>query len=318
MKTGSGIEPDQVRNAYLAACRLDVTALKPGNVSEAVAGHGMTADDFHRSSHASADAISNPGLSLGARIYSAVAATRSAVGCNTNLGMLLLCAPLAEAAMQARPGEDLHRALQVVLRDATVDDAEQVFAAIRLANPGGLGDADAHDVRDIADVPLRQAMAAAADRDRIARQYASGFADLFEDALPRYTAVRLAEGDEHRVVTDLYLYLLSSFPDSHVLRKHGYAAAIAVRDDGIAVYADWRADRDSGAGEQLQAFDQRLKGAGINPGTTADLTVATLFLERLLHAAALNPGQSCRATLRQLRLASSGAPLISMLLIGES
>ena len=318
MKMGSGIESDQVCDAYLAACRLDVTAMKPGNVSEGSAGHGMTAEVFHRSAHVSADAISDPELSLGARIYAAVSATRSAVGCNTNLGIVLLCAPLAQAALQAYPGEDLHQALQVVLRDATVDDAEQVFAAIRLANPGGLGAADEHDVRSAAEVRLRKAMAAAADRDRIASQYASGFADLFEDALPRVTAARSAGGDERRAVTDLYLYLLSRFPDSHVQRKHGVDAAVALRDDSIGIYADWRADPDADADERLQAFDRRLKCAGINPGTSADLTVATLFLERLLHAAALNPGESRRATLRQLRLASSGAPLISMLLIGES
>jgi triphosphoribosyl-dephospho-CoA synthase len=127
-------------------------------------------------------------------------------------------------------------------------------------------------------------------------------------------------------VTDLYLHLLSRYPDSHVQRKFGADTAAALREQAAAVYRAWReaivdADSDAGAGQAsalLLDFDQRLKSAGINPGTTADMTVATLFLERLQHAAALNPGVPRRITWRQLRLASSGAPLISTLLVGES
>ncbi|MGB5832417.1 MAG: triphosphoribosyl-dephospho-CoA synthase [Thiohalocapsa sp.] len=318
MNTQVGVSPAQIQDAYVAACRLDVKAMKPGNVSEASAGHGMTSDDFFRSASASADAMSDPRLKLGQRIHRAVAATRAAVGVNTNLGIVLLCAPLAQAALSARPGDDLRVVLCRVLEEADIDDAEEVFAAIRLARPGGLGDADRHDVAARAQVPLRDAMAVAANRDRIAGQYASGFADLFGDALPRFRAVRPADREVGAGVLDLYLHLLSRYPDSHVARKHGTDAASNLQQVGAAVYVAWRSASNGEVTDRLLAFDQRLKQAGINPGTTADLTVATVFLDRLLRAAVFNTGIPRRTTWRHLRLASSGAPLVSTLLLGES
>ena len=329
MNTINWIESGRVRDAYLAACALDVAALKPGNVSAASAGHGMTSDDFHRSALASAAAVSDAAPGLGKRIRRAVTATQDAVGMNTNLGIVLLCAPLAEAALRATTGRPLRSVVREVLRHADVLDAERVFAAIRIANPGGLGDAAEHDVARPAQVSLREAMAAAADRDHIAALYASGFADLFDDALPHLSQAIGILGNTHVAVTDLYLHLLSRYPDSHVQRKFGADAAAALREQAAEVYDAWRvaraggalserdADRDRASG-LLWAFDARLKSAGINPGTTADLTVATLFLERLQLAAARNPGVPRRITWRQLRLASSGAPLISTLLVGES
>lgn len=317
MKTPVGIEPDQLRSAYLDACRLDVDAMKPGNVSVSAAGHGMSADDFHLSASASVEPLMEQGLGLGARIHRAVLCTRAAVDCNTNLGILLLCAPLVQAALSMGPREKLHGALRRVLRETTVEDADEVFAAIRLANPGGLGEAEEHDVRKAARVTLRQAMSAAADRDLIAAQYANGFSQLFGDALPRLRLRGSTNGRDRASVTDLYLYLLSRFPDSHILRKHGEQVAKAVQENAIGFYPDWRSTPLEQANLQLQQFDQRLKHAGINPGTTADLTVATLFLDRLLHAAALKTGLSRRNSPRRLPLTLGGAPLISMFLIGE-
>ena len=328
MNTISRIEPRTVREAYLLACELDVAAIKPGNVSAASPGHGMSADDFRRSALASADAVADSAPGLGPRIQRAVAATQAAVRMNTNLGIVLLCAPLAEAALRMAHGWQLRSLVREVLRAADVSDAEQVFAAIRIATPGGLGEAAEHDVMDPVRVSLRDAMVAAADRDRIAALYASGFAELFDDALPHLRNARVALGKSHAVVTDLYLHLLSRYPDSHVGRKFGAEASEALREQAADVYRAWRETAggvaaDSGTGTDhasalLLDFDQRLKSAGINPGTTADLTVATLFLERLQKAAALNPGVPRRITWRQLRLASSGAPLISTLLVGES
>jgi triphosphoribosyl-dephospho-CoA synthase len=318
MTQANRIRPERVRDAYLAACRLDVEAIKPGNVSERAPGHGMSADDFHQSAVASVSAVCDPRLPLGERIYRAVAATRERVGCNTNLGIVLLCAPLAQAAMKAGPGEHLHPTLLRVLDQTTVADAQQVYAAIRLAKPAGLGAAAEHDVQDEACVTLREAMAAAADRDLIAAQYANGYADLFGDALPRLAAGRGWRGGDCAAVTDLYLHLLSRFSDSHIGRKLGGALADAVREAAIGCHAGWRAAHPAEGDERLLEFDRNLKRRGINPGTTADLTVATLFLERLLRAATPYPGTSRRTTLRQSSLTYGRAPLISMLLTGES
>ena len=86
---------------YYQACEIELQAFKPGNVSVFSEGHDMTVADFSISAKVSADPISNPDYSLGEKIYFAVKATREAVGCNTNLGIILLCAPLIEAVQNS-------------------------------------------------------------------------------------------------------------------------------------------------------------------------------------------------------------------------
>jgi triphosphoribosyl-dephospho-CoA synthase len=201
------------------------------------------------------------------------------------------------------------------LSEADIADTEQVFAAIRLANPGGLGASERHDVSEPARAALGEVMAEAAGRDRIARQYATGFADLFEVAAPALAQARDRLRDEGAAVTELFLYLLARFPDSHLQRKHGAQAAARVSKLAAHALADWRAEPPDIRGERLRRLDADLKRNGFNPGTTADLTVATLFMDRLLTAADQPAGSTHRQNLRYLRLTLCGAPLISTLTI---
>jgi triphosphoribosyl-dephospho-CoA synthase len=288
-----------------------VNVLKPGNVSLDAPGHRMTAEDFLASARASAGILADPELGLGERIFQAVAATQDRVGCNTNLGILLLCAPLAQACLADPAGDDLRSALRRVLRQTTVADTEQLFAAIRLANPGGLGDSAEHDVKASARVEVLVAMAHAAAYDSIACQYATDFADVFERALPHLLAARSRLDDEPAAVTDLFLFLLALIPDSHIQRKLGEATALRVRDEAALAYASWGRERGQAAIDGLRDLDAQLKAAGINPGTTADLTVATLFLDRLLAAPVCHAGARNRHLPRHLRLALCGSPLVS-------
>ena len=111
-------------------------APKPGNVHVFAAGHGMEAKDFIDSAHVAAVPLATPGIDVGARIFAAVEATFARVGQNTNLGIILLCAPLAQAALDF-PGEDLPLGVARVLKGLTRADAELAFKAIARANPGG-------------------------------------------------------------------------------------------------------------------------------------------------------------------------------------
>src|SRR5262249_33399150 len=138
---------ERIGAAYLAACRVELRALKPGNVHDYAPGHGMTVADFEASASASAPSMAVPGLRVGTRLPEAVRRTRAATGTNTNLGVALLAAPLAEAAFEAEAGA-LCPTLESVLDRLDLADAEQAFAAIRLANPAGLGDSPRHDVRE--------------------------------------------------------------------------------------------------------------------------------------------------------------------------
>jgi triphosphoribosyl-dephospho-CoA synthase len=272
---------DAVAAAYRDACVAELAALKPGNVHLLAAGHDMTTADFETSAAVSAPVMGAPGLSVGERIYTAIRHTREAVGCNTNLGIVLLCAPLAQAALSGAAGS-LRDRLRAVLQRLDVADAEQTFAAIRLAQPAGLGDAPEHDVRAPPAISLAVAMAAAAARDRIAAQYVSGFADVFELGLPRLRGALVRWRSEPWATTAAYLALLAAMPDSHIARKYGTERAQAVR--ALAQPHARRldeADDPERLTADLLAFDRELKAAGINPGTSADLTVASLFAYRI-------------------------------------
>jgi triphosphoribosyl-dephospho-CoA synthase len=275
------MEPSRetIRAAYEHACRLEIEALKPGNVHRFGAGHGMNADQFVASAEVSSGPLTDPGLPVGARILEAVRATRRAVGINTNLGIILLAAPVARAA---ELNGDLREDLGAVLGSLTMADAKAVFEAIVLASPGGLGSAETNDVREAPQAPLIEAMRQAADRDSIARQYVTGFADIFDVGLPAIERTsRHGEAGMWPTVS-CYMAFLAGFPDSHVARKHGPAVAERLRLDAVVVKE--RLDEAAGEAERrrlLLEFDRRLKGAGINPGTSADLTVASLLVHSL-------------------------------------
>ncbi len=229
------IRQAELEQAFRAACADELAAPKPGNVGMHAAGHGMTADDFLTSAAVSAPPLCASGTSLGERIFGAIAATRAAVGQNTNLGIVLLCAPLARAAEVSEP--DLRAALQRVLDESDVADADSVFRAISLAAPGGLGDAPRHDVRAPATVPLGVAMAEAADRDRVARQWVTGFADVLGPGLAAYEAARARWPDPRWAPLAVYLRFLAAFPDSHIARKFGPGGGRAYPRGGRAIRA---------------------------------------------------------------------------------
>lgn len=275
---------------FLHACRLDVAVRKPGNVSVVSPGHGMSAPLFIASARAAAAPLFEAGARVGPRIEAAVAASLAAAGCNTNLGIVLLCAPIAAAVERAdslASAQALRCALTAVLADLDVDDARAAYRAIALANPGGLGHAPAQDVRAAPSVDLRAAMALAASRDSIAAQYASGYADLFGLALPALqpgftpmpvNAALLADDDTAAGVQRVYLLLLGTLADSHIVRKHGEIVAHTVMRSAQAWWG--RAVPENEA--EFAAWDASLKVRGINPGTSADLTVAALLLAAVL------------------------------------
>jgi triphosphoribosyl-dephospho-CoA synthase len=275
----SGSE-DPVAAAYIDACLMELDAPKPGNVHRFAPGHRMEVADFIRSAEASAAPIAAKGARVGIRVRAAVDATLAAVGQNTNLGIILLCAPLAAAAEV--PCLVLRPALATVLDRLDRADAQDVFSAIAAANPAGLGRAPRHDVNAPAAATLREAMGEAAERDRIARQYVTTYEDIFSLGLPALATARRRQSDARWPTLSVYLTFLAAMPDTHVVRKFDPTTAEAVRREA----AHWRdafaAARDpEGIVDGLLSWDGELKSRGINPGTSADLTVATLFASTL-------------------------------------
>ena len=270
----------RVKKAYVGACYLDVEAIKPGNVRVHAPAHGMDAADFRTSAEVSAATLVDLNLCLGERIYRAVEHTRNAVGCNTNLGIVLLAAPLMQAALASKGS--LRRELRSVLAATDVADAVWVYRAIRLAAPGGLGAAPREDVSSTPSLSLLEAMRLAADRDRIAHQYACAYADVFEYALPRLAEFASRWRDDTWALTALYLGFLCCFPDTHVARKFGLEKARQLGRRMVHLEAQLSAAREpKQLRRQLLTVDNELKQAGINPGTSADLAVISLLAMRL-------------------------------------
>ncbi len=288
------VAPAAVQALFVEACETDVRALKPGNVGLHGAAYGMCADDFIRSARVCAPAICRRGATLGERIFDAVTATRTVVDCNTNLGIVLLCAPLIHAALAAAPagGGDLRRAVAAVLERTTVADAVLAYRAIRTARAGGMGKVGEADLAAEPAVSLRGAMALARERDLIAAQYADGYRLVFDEAVPCLLEFQARWGYSDWSAAGVYLTLLGRYPDSLITRKHGADEARKVSAEAASLSESFAgADEPERFKPQLLEFDRRLKGNGVNPGTTADLVVAGLVVAglRALHRAGGKP-----------------------------
>ena len=271
---------ERIEAAFRWACLTELDAPKPGNVHAFANGHRMTMDEFVRSADAAAAPLSAQGARVGLRIHRAVMATFAAAGTNTNLGIILLCAPLAAAA--ERDATNLRNVLHQVLQDLDVDDADLAFRSIVRAAPAGLGHSARHDVFNPATVSLLQAMSEAANRDMVARQYATDFADIFDLGLPLFESVSQSKGEAKWATLATFLGFLSAFPDSHIARKFGAETANCIQRAALNFAAMLQAaEQPDQVLPALLTWDAALKAKAINPGTTADLTVATLFAHRL-------------------------------------
>ena len=271
----------QLANAFKAACMAELEALKPGNVHIFADGHGMTVQDFIASADAVSEVIALPNLSLGERILQSVQATQKAVNMNTNLGMILLCAPIIQAKLLVN-GTGLQANIYAVLRGATINDAEACFAAIKLANPAGLGSSEAHDVHAPATATLQAAMQQAADRDSIARQYSNNFADVFDGVNYYQNMLNLWQRPAW-AATALHLHFMRHFLDSHIARKHNETIAKLVQNQAVEHAEEFSKNfNPKNYQTELLNFDAALKKQGLNPGTSADLTVASLFLHAII------------------------------------
>lgn len=299
--------PAELSSLVTAACVLEASTPKPGNVSPGRPFRDMTYEDFVASAVAIGPPLGDAGeRSLGETILAAVTATRAATQANTNLGIILMLAPLAKAVRRlgddsaARPvantegtrrlgdpatrpqGEQLRTGLAGVLAETTVADARLVYDAIRAADPSGMGKAEQQDLSAEPTVTLREAMALAAGRDLVAREYVTDFALTFDTGVPAIRAARAAGMSWEDTTVSAFLTLLAREPDTLIARKLGSSAAEAVSAAARAILA--LGDLNSApAIARLAAFDASLRDAqnSRNPGTTADLTAAALFVALL-------------------------------------
>ena len=231
--------------------------------------------DFVKSALAIAPVLAlRPANASGRRSWMPLLPLRRVVRSNTNLGIVLLLAPLAAVPTS----QTLAAGIGPVLADLDLGDSRNVFAAIRLAEPGGLGRVSDQDVAGVPTLPLGQVMALAADRDLIARQYVNGFQEVLHFGVPVLLEGRRRFADLETAIRHTQLEFLAEFPDSLIARKRGLAEALTAGRMAAHVLAAGWPGAAAGA-RAWQALDQwlRQEGNGRNPGTTADLIAASLF-----------------------------------------
>jgi triphosphoribosyl-dephospho-CoA synthase len=261
------------------ACIWEATARKPGNIHRFQDFEKTSFVDLLLSAAAVAPVLETARQRpVGQTVLESIRATRQVVASNTNLGIVLLLAPLATVPAD----QDLRSGLKSVLENLDVADTRAVYEAIRLANPSGLGQVPEQDVSHEPTRSLREVMALAADRDMVARQYVTGFAEVMSDGVPA-----LLEGlgempprSLEEAIIHCHLHLMAKYPDSLIARKCGRAEAEEAAERAAQVFLLHFAQRRKTRWQELAKLDAwlREKGNARNPGTTADLVTACLFV----------------------------------------
>lgn len=275
------MDPSFVASSAALAMVLEVSAdPKPGNVDRGHSRGQTRYEHFVASALASVPALRGAARErrrLGHWFHQAVAASvRSQPGGNTHFGTLLLLVPLAAAAGAARRPGHVLPAARTLLRRTTVADGVEFYRAFRAApvrvapfrGPLDLRSPRAEEVVRRTGTTLYRAVTLAADRDRVAREWGSGFA---ESAWARSRlSVHLARRDWNEAVVRTYLDLLARAPDSLVATEFGPAAAREVQRTAAPL---------RGAPmERIARWDGQLVRRGVNPGATADILAAGIFL----------------------------------------
>jgi triphosphoribosyl-dephospho-CoA synthase len=283
------------RIALLAqmACIWEACAPKPGNVNRAHNFSDTSLEDFLLSAAAIGPVFENAAQTgIGQMVWQGIVETRRWVKTNTNLGLILLLAPLVKACASLTETADkqafkmdletTRRRLKQTLNSLTVEDARQTYAAIRLAQPGGLGRVAHADVADEPAITLLQAMVLAQDRDAVAREYATDYAITFETGLPALKEALRQGGDFSQAIVHAFLVILKQVPDTLIARKRGLNMALQVSQQADDVLRMGGIFTPQGQ-EALTELDRALRDEThtLNPGATADLTATAIFLSLL-------------------------------------
>jgi len=254
---------------------MEATAPKPGNVHRGADFEDASYPDFIVSAVMVAPILEAAvKVPLGQTILNAVRATRAAVETNTNLGTLLLVAPLAKVPRTV----PLEAGIGEVLANLSAADARDVYDAIRVANPGGLGRVAEADVADAPPNDLLSAMRLAAERDLVARQYVESFHHVLHVVRPGLHMALQSGLTISDAIVHVHLQLMAAHPDSLIARRRGPQVAQRAADMAAEVLAGGQ-PREEEYERRLADFDFWLRADGHlrNPGTTADLVTAGLF-----------------------------------------
>jgi len=212
-------------------------------------------------------------------------------GGNVLLGHILILAPLASAAAiclktNMRTYKDFTLNLKKVIDDSTIEDTINLYEAMRICNPGGLGKIEKYDINDDQSfsqiredkITLKQIFEMSKSYDQISNEYATGFNIILNEGLP-YFQNKFEQYNEINIATvNTYLYLLSIHPDTLLIRKSGKLIAESVSNNALKILEQGGISSNKGLKLALK-LDRILqkKNGKLNPGTTADLLAGVIF-----------------------------------------
>ena len=290
------------------AVLFEVSANKPGNVNLVVGFEGTRVEHFLASAVAAApifEEAARRGIALaegkskmskvgvGQLIKECVADIAAwQKGGNTLLGTVILFVPIAVAAGLTPIKGDvfdlvaLRENIQLVVESTTASDAVKLYEAIDIANPSGLNGAPDLDVKNAnsktrlieENISLLKVFKIAAGYDDVCYEWVNNYPITFDLGYP-YLLQQLKINNLNVAIVNTFLEILSERPDTFISRKIGHAKASEVSEDARRVLELGGAGTIQGK-EGLKNFDKKLRDSGndYNPGTTADITAATLAL----------------------------------------
>jgi triphosphoribosyl-dephospho-CoA synthase len=268
-------------------CYKEMDSIKPGNVHKYSEGHNMTTKDFYKSADIISKCLTKNNSHFCKKIFESVVEIKKKIKQNTNLGIILLLAPITSIILEngILSKKKLHQRLIFLIKKQNIKNSMLFYKAIKIAKPGGLGQSNNYDVNNIPNVGLYNAMKYAEKKDLIAKQYVTGFKDIFKIGLPTYKKFKTKFKNDKWALTGVYLNFLNKLTDSHIKRKKGKKDAKKVRKDAKNYFKLLKYKENdismSILTKKLLLFDKKLKSKGINPGTSADLTVTTFFIEKV-------------------------------------
>jgi len=273
--------PDRVAQAALLAMLIELSSSpKPGNVDR---GHDFDEIKFHHfliSAVSAYPAFRDAAMgseSTGALIRRAVSSWKSwGLFQNTHFGSVALLVPLAVAA--GRNG-DLKAEVARVLEETTAEDAIEFYAAFAIAG-ARVADVEDLSLKDPASLnrvrsegrTLLDLMRLSQGHDLVAREWSTGFERSFE--LAELLGRRVADLGLNDGVVMTYLDALAEVPDSLVASKFGLNKAEEVSRRAKSILG-LEVQETLRLAEEL---DRKFVEGDINPGSTADLIAAALFI----------------------------------------
>lgn len=306
--------PDRKKAKLASKCLelailFEVTSNKPGNVNPVVGFKGTRVEHFLASAVASSGTFEKAAsrgvavfegklklneVGVGKLIKQCVVEVGAwQKGGNTLLGTVMLFVPIAVAAGMTPMGETggfdlwkLRRNMTAVVKATTAKDAVYLYEAIATANPSGLNRAPDFDVNDAQsrarlikeNVTLYRVFEIAAGYDDISYEWVHGFPIMFDFAYPCLLEQLKTKNLNDAIVT-VFLKILSERPDTFISRKVGLARAKKVSKEAAKILQLGGTETSEGR-DSILRFDGKLReyGNNFNPGTTADITAATLAL----------------------------------------